>query len=117
MRYTEDMLKSWVLPLSQTEEQRVVNTFKMINNAITSYEKLSDWTIEIFAQDSFANNTNVRQNSDVDICVMLTSTFFRNYVDGKTNSDYGYAAGSISYSDYKQMSSIQTLFQLSIWGF
>jgi hypothetical protein len=57
--------------------------------------------MEIFAQGSYANNTNVRQNSDVDICVMLTSTFFCNYVDGKTDIDYGYTAGSITYSDYK----------------
>ena len=101
MRYTEDTLKSWTSPLSQTEEQRVVNTVKMIKDAVTSYDDLSDCTMEIFAQGSYANNTNVRQNSDVDICVMLTSTVFCNYVDGKTGTDYGYTTGSITYSDYK----------------
>lgn len=101
MRYTEDTLKSWTSPLSKTEEQRVENTIKMIKDAVTSYDKLSDCTMEIFAQGSYANNTNVRQNSDVDICVMLTSTFFCSYVDGKTDADYGYSEGSISYIDYK----------------
>lgn len=101
MRYTEETLESWISPLSQTEEQRVVNTIKMINNAVTSYDRLSDCTMEIFAQGSYANNTNVRHNSDVDICVMLTSTVFCNYVDGKTDTDYGYTTGSITYSDYK----------------
>lgn len=101
MKYTEEILKSWTSPLSQTEEQRVENTVLMIKDAVTSYDKLSDCTMEIFAQGSYANNTNVRQNSDVDICVMLTSTFFCNYVDGKTDIDYGYTAGSITYSDYK----------------
>lgn len=101
MKYTEEILKSWTSPLSQTEEQRVENTVLMIKDAVTSYDKLSDCTMEIFAQGSYANNTNVRQNSDVDICVMLTSTVFCNYVDGKTDTDYGYTAGSITYSDYK----------------
>lgn len=36
MRYTEDTLKSWTSPLSQTEEQRVVNTVKMIKDTVTS---------------------------------------------------------------------------------
>ena len=101
MKYTEGTLKSWILPLSQTEEQRVKNTVLMIKNAVASYDKLSDCTMETFAHGSYAHNTNVRQNSDVDICVMLTSAFFYNYVDGKTGKDYGYTTSSITYPDYK----------------
>lgn len=101
MKYPEDTFKFWTSPLSQTEEQRVDNTVRMIKDAVTSYDKLSDCTMEVFAQGSYANNTNVRQNSDVDICVMLTSTVFCNYVDGKTDKDYGYTAGSLTYPDYK----------------
>lgn len=101
MKYSEDTLKSWTSPLSKTEEQRVQNTVKMIKDAVTSYDELSDCTMEIFAKGSYANNTNVRQNSDIDICVMLTSTVFCNYVEGKTAKDYGYTDGKITYADYK----------------
>lgn len=101
MKYTEYTLSSWTSPLSQSEEERVENTIRMIRSAVSSYAKLSNCRIEIFAQGSYANNTNVRQNSDVDICIMLTSTFFCNYVDGKTNTDYGYLDGGTEYSDYK----------------
>ena len=101
MKYSEDTFEFWTSPLSQTEEQRVENTVLMIKDAVTSYDKLSDCTMEIFAQGSYANNTNVRQNSDVDICVMLTSTVFCDYVEGKVDKDYGYTAGSITYADYK----------------
>ena len=103
MKYTEDTLKVWTSPLSNTEEQRVENTVSMIKNAVTRYSALSDCTMEIFAQGSYANNTNVRQNSDVDICIMLTSTFFGEYIDGKTSADYGFTDGSISYADYKSL--------------
>jgi hypothetical protein len=101
MKYAEETLNYWTSPLSQTEEQRVENTVRMIKDAVNSYDKLSACTMETFAQGSYANNTNVRQNSDVDICVMLTSTFFCNYVDGKTDMDYGFTTGSTSYADYK----------------
>ena len=101
MKYTESTLSSWTSPLSQSEEERVENTIRMIENAVSSYDKLSDCRIEFFAQGSYANNTNVRQNSDVDICVMMTSTFFCNYVDGMTGADYGYLDGSIEYEEYK----------------
>ncbi len=101
MRYSESVLQSWTSPLSQTEEQRVENTVRIIREAVTSYFKLSDCSMSIFAQGSYANNTNVRQNSDVDICIMSTSTVFCNYVEGKTDKDYGYTPGTISFYDYK----------------
>ena len=101
MRYSESVLQSWTSPLSQTEEQRVENTVRRIREAVTSYFKLSDCSMSIFAQGSYANNTNVRQNSDVDICIMSTSTVFCNYVEGKTDKDYGYTPGTISFYDYK----------------
>lgn len=103
MKYTEDTLQFWTSPLSKTEEQRVENTVSMIKKAVTTYDELSDCTMEIFAQGSYANNTNVRQNSDVDICIMLSSTFFGNYIDGKTGEDYGFCDAPISYEDYKSL--------------
>lgn len=101
MKYSEETLKTWTMPLSKTEEERVENTVRMIKNAVASYYKLSGCTVEVFPQGSYANNTNVRNNSDVDICIMLTSTFFCEYVEGKTDKDYGYSSGSITYENYK----------------
>lgn len=101
MRYSEDTLQRWTAPLSSTEEDRVQNTVRMIKDAVTSYAKLSGCEMEIFAQGSYANNTNVRQNSDVDICIMLKSAFFGEYMDGMTNKDYGFTDGTITFSDYK----------------
>lgn len=101
MKYSETTLSSWTAPLSATEETRVENTVKMIKDAITSCTNLQGYTIEVFAQGSYANNTNVRQNSDVDICVLLTSTFYGNYLDGMTSKEYGHYDGGISYDTFK----------------
>lgn len=102
MKYSEETLKGWRNPASNTEEQRISNTINMIKSAISDCSDLDDLTIEVFVQGSYANNTNVRTNSDVDVCVMLTSTFYTNYPQGKTNSDYGFLDGTITFDEYKR---------------
>lgn len=102
MKYTEDTLKSWINPLSKTEEERVDNTIRMVKSAINSSSDLLNCTIEVFAQGSYANNTNVRQNSDIDICIMLTSNFFSCYADGMNGLAYGFSDGTMNYNDYKR---------------
>ena len=80
MRYTESQLEGFTKPISDTENQRCENMIKMVKEAIQDYYietrdnkmNLSDY--EIFLQGSYANNTNVKQNSDVDICVMYKNT-------------------------------------------
>lgn len=102
MKYSEDVLKTWTYPVSNTEEQKIENTIYMIKSAINSSCELQDLDIEIFVQGSYANNTNVRINSDVDVCVMLKSAFYTSYPEGRNDSDYGFVAGTISYEEYKR---------------
>lgn len=103
MRYTEETLCSWTAPLSQTEEQRVENTVKMIRNAIKESDDLRDMDIDFFAQGSFANNTNVRVESDVDVCVMLKDVFYTEYPIGKNRDDYGFAASNLDFQYYRSL--------------
>ena len=102
MRYPENTLQSWTNPLSETEENRVENTIRMIRDAIQSKDELSNVEFEIFAQGSYANNTNVRQNSDIDICVMLKSSFYTNYEEGTSSADFGYTDGGMSFDDFRE---------------
>lgn len=101
MRYSESTLQSWTYPLSKTEEQRVQNTISMIKSAVMNHAQLQNFDIEIFLQGSYANNTNVKQESDVDVCVMLRSAFFCNYAKGKNGSNYGYIDSDVKYLQYK----------------
>jgi predicted nucleotidyltransferase len=61
----------------------------MIKNAIDADATLSKMTIEVFVQGSYANNTNVRLNSDVDICIRNMDYLFCEYPEGKADSDFG----------------------------
>ena len=103
MKYSEQTLQSWTAPLSDSEEKRAENTIKMIRSAIDSSDELKTMDIEVFTQGSFANNTNVRTESDVDVCVMLKDTFHSIYPDGKKREDYGFTASELTFYQYRDM--------------
>ena len=101
-KYSEETLNKWAKPASETEEKRISNAIKMIKEAIQGYDNLKDKDIEIFVQGSYANNTNVRAKSDVDVCVMLKDTFYREYPNGYTKEHYGFVAGTNSFDDFRK---------------
>ncbi len=103
MKYSEQTLQSWTAPLSQTEEQRAENTIKMIRSAIDANADLKTMGIEVFTQGSFANNTNVRSESDVDVCVMLNDTFHCEYPEGGKNEDYGFTSSDFTFQQYRDL--------------
>ena len=101
-KYSEETLKRWAKPANETEEQRISNAIKMIKEAIRSYDNLKHKDIEIFIQGSYANNTNVRTKSDVDVCIMLKDTFYSEYPNGYTREDYGFTEGTNSFDDFRK---------------
>lgn len=103
MKYSESTLRSWTASLSKSEEDRAENAIKMIKSAIDANAELKTMDIEVFVQGSFANNTNVRIESDVDVCVMLRSTFFYDLPEGKVEADYGIIPGSITFQRYRNL--------------
>ena len=72
MKYSEQQLKSWTSPLSQSEEQRAENTIRMIKAAMDANSQLRSLDYEVFVQGSYANNTNVRTDSDISISDKVT---------------------------------------------
>ena len=101
-KYSENTLNNWAKPASETEEQRISNAIKMIKEAIQSYDNLKNKDIEIFVQGSYANNTNVKTKSDVDVCVMLKDTFYSEYPDGYTGEHYGFSTGTNYFNDFRK---------------
>ncbi|MEK6646741.1 MAG: nucleotidyltransferase [Candidatus Firestonebacteria bacterium] len=99
----EDTFRSWGGPPGQTEKEKTENTENAIKNAIQKDNKLSQMDISVFVQGSYKSQTSVRQDSDVDFCVRLNSTFFARYPEGKTCEDYGNINGSITFTDFKNL--------------
>lgn len=95
----ESTFKTWAQAPSQTERDKCANAERAIRNAIGSSKALADREISIFAQGSYRNRTNVRADSDVDICICCHDSFFFDLPDGltaerlgiSTPAKYGYA--------------------------
>ncbi len=68
----EDMLAGWTGPSSDTEQDKQDRTERMIRQAIDSHEPFNNCSLNVYAKGSYANNTNVRSDSDVDIAVECT---------------------------------------------
>jgi hypothetical protein len=83
-KFTEETLTRWTKPPSDTEKSKLENAERMVREAINQDEKLKSKSIEIFGQGSYANNTNVRVNSDIDINVQYTDGFYYDLAEGET---------------------------------
>lgn len=72
----EDQLRGWTGPSSATEKEKQDRTERMIRQAIAAHTPFSTCSLNIFAKGSYANNTNVRADSDVDIAVQCTDVLY-----------------------------------------
>lgn len=63
------MLAGWTGPASDTEQEKQERTERMVRDALASHASLKSCRYRVFAKGSYANNTNVRADSDVDIAV------------------------------------------------
>lgn len=101
-RFTEETLTTWTKPPSDSEQSKLENSEKLIRDAINSDPKLKAKRTETFAQGSYANNTNVRLNSDIDINVCYLGGFYYNIPATKTKEEFGLGNPSeYSFSEFK----------------
>ncbi|SDG21613.1 hypothetical protein [Klenkia brasiliensis] len=70
------LLSSWIKPSSDNEKTQQDCAERMIADAIKAHPAFSDIDIRVFAKGSYANNTNVRRDSDVDIVVENRDCFY-----------------------------------------
>ena len=121
---TEDQLKNYAAPLSETEEKKCKNAIKMIRDAMkligytdggkdiriyeaNTYAYALDLrsntgkNITILIQGSYANNTNVKTKSDVDIATILESTFIPEFRSEITSKDYNFTDGTFTAKELK----------------
>ena len=64
---------------------------------------MSRWDLTVFAQGSYKARTNVKQDSDVDVCVRYNEAWFAHYPEGKMAKDFGETTGALKFTDFKDM--------------
>ncbi len=99
--FSEQALDSWRKPASENEEQKISNAISMIKDAVKGHDILKDKDIEFVIQGSYGNNTNVKLDSDIDICAMLKDAFYDEYREGVTREHYGFTNGTNNYDEYR----------------
>ena len=72
----EDKLARWTGPSSDSEKDKQDRTERMVRQAIDAHPPFSSCSLKVYAKGSYANNTNVRSDSDVDIAVECTDVFY-----------------------------------------
>lgn len=125
MKYTEKQLRELASPISKSEDEKCKNAIRMVRDAmkklnytddgkeIRSYmaesyayaldlrQRYTNKKITLLVQGSYANKTNIPTESDVDVAVILESTFIPNYRTGVSGRDYGFTDGTFSVSELK----------------
>ena len=97
----EEQFRDWAKRPGETERDRMDNAEKEIKNAIKASHDLRSRNIRVFAHGSYRNNTNVRQDSDVDIAVVCQDDFFADYPTRMTREDFGNSRSEYNYSTFK----------------
>ena len=97
----EETFEKWASPPGKTEQERCERVIRAIKTAIDRSAKLQARKILVFTQGSFRNRVNVRQDSDVDVGVMLYEYFLSQYPEGKRHADFGNSDADYSFSQFK----------------
>lgn len=98
----EAQFRTWTKPSSDTECDMQDRAVRMVRDAIDAYGPLASRDIKIIPQGSYHNNTNVRQESDVDICVCCMDAFYTDYTFADfTPAEVGNGDGHYTYDALK----------------
>lgn len=125
MVFTEEQLSKMASPISQSEDEKCKNAIRMVRDAMTRlnytddgkeirsyinesysyvldlHQRFTGKKITLLVQGSYANKTNIPSESDVDVAVILESTFTDKYRAGITRENYGFTEGTFSVSELK----------------
>ena len=128
MKFAEAQLDTYSQPLSATEDQMCKNAIGMVrdalkplgfsdnNRSITTLfpdtyayslelSSIAGRKIKLFVQGSYANNTNVRTESDVDIAVVQEETFTTHYRSSssypQSDADYHFITANPAAKSFK----------------
>src|SRR5438094_140564 len=101
----EAQLRAWATRPGKAEQEKIERAETEIRAAIGASQALQARNVEVFAQGSYRNRTNVPRESDVDICVKCNDTFFYEFFPPDDNTRKA-AEATISpatyrYADYK----------------
>lgn len=105
MTISEQTLTNWTSRSSDHEEEKCERASRMIRQALARHSGMEARPYRIIAQGSYQNNTNVRHESDVDLCVVFTDVYQTDftYAGGETFDSLGLTRVHRNYQDDRSM--------------
>lgn len=97
-KYAHEQLATLSKPASDTEEEKMEHARKSVKDALANSNIVESYKYEVFGQGSYANNTNVRNNSDIDINVCYNAAYYFEIPEGAKREDHGLNNGDVPYS-------------------
>lgn len=97
MAIPEDRLKVWA---NQGATEGSKNTYTSIKAALDGYSWPEGMKPDIYLQGSYANSTNTRGNSDVDVVAEMTCVYYSNLTEAE-KPRVGWIPGRYSFSDFR----------------
>lgn len=117
MKFKEAQLITFATPISDSEDEQCKNAIRMVRDALKSIgfsdngndisrmyadsfsyqirmRNTAGRDIKIFIQGSYANGTNIRSESDVDLAVVQENIFRTKYRSGVTDANYRFVSAS-----------------------
>jgi hypothetical protein len=99
----EATFANWGTPPSASEQEKADNAERVVRTAINNSTTLQAKEITVFTQGSYKNRTNVRQDSDVDVCVLYKGAHFAdyNFSQGLSRDVLGFVPCEYTYEAFK----------------
>lgn len=97
----ESTFETWSQGPSNTEQEKCDRAVNSIKRAIASDAVLSLRNVSTFAQGSYRNRTNIRLDSDVDVCVCCKDVFYPDYPSGTDASTFGNSSADYTVETFK----------------
>jgi hypothetical protein len=89
MTTLEEKLAGWTGISSPTEQDKQDRTERMVREAIEGHPAFEDYKIEVYVKGSYANKTNVRADSDVDVAVKCNEVRYFEPPSARTQHNLG----------------------------
>src|SRR5882724_6672272 len=91
----ETTFSYWADPPGDTSQDKCEKSVRAVRKAIEASEVLREKNIVVLHQGSYRNRTNVRSDSDVDICVLCKNSLFFDIPQDSRPADYGLSIPAI----------------------
>ncbi|MFK4964806.1 nucleotidyltransferase domain-containing protein [Lactococcus garvieae] len=97
----EETLRNWAKRPSDSEQDRIDRTERMIKAAILKSNDSYVSGAKVFAKGSVKAGTNIKKDSDIDICVQPYGVFFANYSEGLSDKDFGNSSSTYTFKQFR----------------